>query len=411
MAPPAPRKPVPKDHFAKLFTACKTQTYYDPSSRGLGSHASVTSSLPKASSLSSPKKKPASTNVYSAHPEPSLSHLNSALIQSSIRTISWNPTGHLIATGSQDKTLRIWNPEKPQVKNSTELGGHTGAIERVLWNPVKESELASVSADGTAKFWDVRSKQCVHTVQMGDQGWSISWSEDGSMVLLARRVIIFHFTPPLSLSIFIYFLSYLILKPNALEQDDTLIPLSLPHFQAHTHIPQTVQTNQTIFAPVLPSQESHTLFLAQGTGNVKIASYPTNPTPESTLTTLHTLQAHTSSCTSVQYSPNGRYLATGGSDALISLFETTDWTCRHTLDNPLGTVKELSFSWDGSYITCAAEETSEVEIAHVESGEYVSSITTNAPATSVAWHPSRYWVAYAGDPGGLKIHGAAGGPM
>ena len=82
--------------------------------------------------------------------------------------------------------LRIWNPEKPQVKNSTELRGHTGAIERVAWNPTKEAELASVSTDGTVRFWDVRNKICIETVQLGARGLSLAWSEDGKLVIACR---------------------------------------------------------------------------------------------------------------------------------------------------------------------------------------------------------------------------------
>lgn len=110
-------------------------------------------------------------------------------INYSIRTIAWNPTGGLIATGSFDKTLRVWNPEKSQVKFSTELRGHTASIEQVAWNPMKEAELASVSIDGTCKFWDVRSKGCVATVQLGSDGLSLSWATDGSMVLIGSRKV------------------------------------------------------------------------------------------------------------------------------------------------------------------------------------------------------------------------------
>ena len=105
-----------------------------------------------------------------------------------IRSIAWNPTGHLIATGSADKTLRIWNPEKNQVKNSTELRGHTGGIERVAWNPIKEAELASVSSDCTCKFWDVRNKTCLATVQIGEPGFSVTWAADGSVCLVGLKV-------------------------------------------------------------------------------------------------------------------------------------------------------------------------------------------------------------------------------
>lgn len=74
------------------------------------------------------------------------------------------------------------------MKNSTELRGHTAGIEHVAWNPTKEAELASVSGDGTCKFWDVRSKGCVETVQLGGGGLTLAWADDGSVVMVGRKV-------------------------------------------------------------------------------------------------------------------------------------------------------------------------------------------------------------------------------
>ncbi|KAI4211157.1 MAG: hypothetical protein LQ351_006057 [Letrouitia transgressa] len=352
MAPLPPRKPVAKDRFSALFSNLKTQTYNDPTLRGPGSH------------------------TYKTH------HSSSSGTDPphySIRTIAWNPTGHLIATGAADRTLRIWNPEKPQVKNSTELKGHTAAIERVAWNPVKEAELASVSSDGTCKFWDVKTKTCTASVPLGGEGLTIAWSGDGSVVLAGRK-------------------------------DDTLIPILVSPDSDPTPLtplPQALQTNQVIFNPVGPPNY---LLLTEGDGSVKITSYPPDE-PGDTLTTLHTLHAHTSACISIALSPTGRYVAIGGSDALISLWDTTEWMCRRTLAAMQGGVKMLGFSWDGSYIVGGSDEGNGLDIAHVETGEYVHKIETQAPAPCVAWHPTKYWLAYSGDPGGLKIVGAAGGSM
>lgn len=105
-----------------------------------------------------------------------------------LRTIDWNPLGTLIATGSSDRTLRVWNPEKPQVKNSTELRGHAGAVERVAWNPTREAELASCSADGTVRFWDVRSKTAVGKVEVGGDAFTLAWRPDGSELVVGRKV-------------------------------------------------------------------------------------------------------------------------------------------------------------------------------------------------------------------------------
>src|ERR1700734_3925692 len=36
--------------------------------------------------------------------------------QASVRTVAWNITGTRLASGSSDKTIRVWNPEKPEVR-------------------------------------------------------------------------------------------------------------------------------------------------------------------------------------------------------------------------------------------------------------------------------------------------------
>jgi THO complex subunit 3 len=146
------------------------------------------------------------------------------------------------------------------------------------------------------------------------------------------------------------------------------------------------------------------VLLTTGAGSIKVATYPT-------LEPMKTLHAHTSSCFCVELSPNGRYLATGGSDALICLWDTTDWICRRTLAGMVGSVRALGFSWDGAFVVGGSDEGNGLDIAHVETGEYVHAVATNAPAPCVAWHPSRYWLAYSGDAMGLKIVGAAGGVL
>lgn len=105
-----------------------------------------------------------------------------------IRSIAWNPLGQLIATGSADRTLRIWNPERPSARYSTELRGHSAGIEQVLFNPVRDAELASCSTDGTVRIWDVRAKNCVTRLELGGEPFTLSWSADGKTIIAGRKV-------------------------------------------------------------------------------------------------------------------------------------------------------------------------------------------------------------------------------
>lgn len=98
---------------------------------------------------------------------------------------------------------------------------------------------------------------------------------------------------------------------------------------------------------------------------------------------------------------------------MISLYDTHDWVCRSTIASSVGAVKSVSFSFDGSYVVGGSDEVSGgIEVVHVESGDVVGRVETgNQGAGCVSWHPGRYWVAWAGDGGGLRILGAAGGQL
>lgn len=105
-----------------------------------------------------------------------------------LRCLSWSPLGNLVATGSGDRKLRVWNPERTNVKNSTELRGHTTSVERVAWNPLREAELASCSLDGTVRIWDVRTRTNVAEYKPGGECFTLAWKPDGEELIVGRKV-------------------------------------------------------------------------------------------------------------------------------------------------------------------------------------------------------------------------------
>lgn len=349
----------------------------------------------------------------------------------SIRSIAWNNHGNRIACGLIDRLVRVWNPEKPEIRYSTELKGHSGAVEKIQWDPTHSDRLASASTDGTVRFWDYRSEcwgvcliwkntiamgcgkanlvlmgltgaKCLNQVNTGGENISLTYSPDGDYVAVGTKV---------GQTRHSYHRQF---NTNSNSKDDTISFIDTRQNQIIKTHKENVQTNQIIW-----SHNGDVLFLSTGSGLVKLREWPS-------LDLLHTIDAHTSACFCLELEPRGSLLAVGGSDAIVSLWDTKEWTCPRTLSKMESPVRSLGFSFDGSYICAGSDEPIDIEIVrttflikctkriansqsqvHVETGDYVHTIPTNHAVLSVAWHPSRYHLAYSGDLTGLKIVGAA----
>jgi len=70
-------------------------------------------------------------------------------------TCDWNKYNEFeIATGSVDKSIRIWDLRKPN-KEVVELHGHSYAVRRLKYSPHSENIIASCSYDMSVMLWDL----------------------------------------------------------------------------------------------------------------------------------------------------------------------------------------------------------------------------------------------------------------
>ena len=258
-----------------------------------------------------------------------------------VASVSYSPDGRYVASGSSDKTVRIWNLENG---TSRVLKGHTHGVQSVSFSP-DGRHVASGSVDNTVRIWDLENGTSRvlkgHTLGVA----SVSYSRDGKHLASSswgkvyiwdlkngtRRVLEGHTSKVTSVSY----------SPDrrhlASASDDKTVRIwDLENGTSHVlggHIDDVTSVSY--------SPDGRYLASGSRNGTVRIWDLESG--------TSRVLKGHTSNVTSVSYSPDRRHLVSASSDKTVRIWDLENGTSR-VLEGHTNNVTSVSCSSDGKYL-------------------------------------------------------------
>lgn len=79
-----------------------------------------------------------------------------------VNAVAVSPDGSIIATGSQDKSIKLWSSQNGKLRVT--CSGHRKGVWNVAFSPVDRVVL-SASGDSTVRVWNVQDGSCLRTLQ------------------------------------------------------------------------------------------------------------------------------------------------------------------------------------------------------------------------------------------------------
>ncbi|MCG5435389.1 nSTAND1 domain-containing NTPase [Micromonospora foliorum] len=325
-----------------------------------------------------------------------------------VRSIAWSPDGRLIATGSRDNSIRVWDPDSG--RTIAEFTGHDAMVEAIAWAP-DSRRVASGSRDRTVKLWRVGADDPPPTLYGADDLIrGMAWSPDGEHVAAGAQDHHIHVwrtdTGDHTATLRghtgdVYGLAW---SPDGTLLASTSHDRTAVVWDFATGEQQTVLRGHTDFIEGLSwCPDGRRLATASGDQTIRIWDVTDGRQ-------LLLIRGHTDFVWDVSWSPDGRSLASASSDRTVRIWDVSDAREVAALRGHEDAVWGVAWSPDGTALASASSDhTARVWSILPRGAERQAFTGHTGGVRAAAWAADGSRVATASDDGSVRVWNVASG--
>ncbi len=276
---------------------------------------------------------------------------------------------------------RLCTLEGSTTREILALSGHNGPVERVRFHPIQDSLLCTAASDSTVRLWDVRGATQKSMGQIdvapGTSATDISWSTSSTHSTLLS-------VTERDGSINLYDTRKLSTLPSTSANRGSKSSAILKIFHSSHSVVEAC-----IFSP--GGRHLVGAMTSKGLGEVTVWEWEGEDASHK-----YIYPAHTGPIYSMAFSPDGKRFATGGSDAIVGLWDVDSMVCTHTIDRAVKFTRSVTFSYDSQLIASSNEDDG-IDLALAETGTLVGKVSLGrrGGADEICFHPKAYVLACA----------------